>query len=146
MMNVIQGSIHIDKPLEEVWDFTHDFDKVPLWYSSAEIYEQIGDEPFGKGTRIKDVSRFLGKRIETTIEVSEYEEHDHTTYRTVEAPFDYAYEWRYEPEGDGTLLSFRGESEPMRGFFGRLADPVVMKLYRREIVSSMGKLKDLLEA
>jgi ligand-binding SRPBCC domain-containing protein len=144
-VHTIEESIYIDRPVETVWDYTHDFDKIPLWFSAIEVYELIGDEPMGKGSRIKDVMRFLGRRIESLVEVAEYEEYQHNAFRTIEAPFPLTWEWRYEPDGTGTRLSFRGESEGTAGFFGRLADPVVTKLYRREIVAAMGKLKDLLE-
>jgi carbon monoxide dehydrogenase subunit G len=144
-VNVIEESIFIDKPVVDVWSFIHEFDKIPLWFSSVESYELISDGPMEKGSRIKDVTRFLGKRMESVSEVVEYEEYGHTAFRTIEAPFPLSWEWRYEPEGIGTRLSFRGEAEGTAGFFGRLADPVVTKLYRREIVAAMGKLKDLLE-
>lgn len=53
--------------------------------------------------------------------------------------------WEYREDGDGTHVTFIQDVESLGSFFGRLADPVVTKMYSRDVRSNLENLKVLCE-
>jgi hypothetical protein len=54
----------IDRPVDEVWEFVHDIANDRLWQTTLIESEQLTDGPMGVGTRVREVRRFLGLKIE----------------------------------------------------------------------------------
>jgi len=46
----------------------------------------------------------------------------------------------------GTRISIRQEVAPCGGFFGKLADPLVTRMYSRDVRGNLVTLKDVLES
>jgi hypothetical protein len=59
---------------------------------------------------------------------------------------DFELEYVITPVDDGTEMTYHMTVKEFAGFFGKLADPLVVRLYRKDVRSNLGKLKDLLEA
>ncbi|MDX6414356.1 MAG: hypothetical protein QOG06_1971 [Gaiellaceae bacterium] len=72
-MTKIERSIVIDRPVEEVWEFVHETADNILWQTTLAESEQLTEGPMDVGTRVREVRRFLGLRIESTWEMTEYE-------------------------------------------------------------------------
>lgn len=59
-----------------------------------------------------------------------------------------AYEWTYhfsDAEG-GTHVDYHRDTGSFGSFFGKLADPIVVRMFARDVRTSLQNLKDLLEA
>ena len=87
-----------------------------------------------------------GKRIDFTTEVVEFNEGRRLASRSVESPIPFELDVTYEDADGGTRVSWHQESPGFRGFFGKLADPLVNRMYAKDVRSNLEKLKDLLEA
>jgi len=136
----------IEAPIEKVWEFVDKPENELLWQSNATERSVLTEGPIEKGTRIHLVDRFLGRRME-----SEWEIVEHYPYyrldRTVSGPMHLESSWRLEPIENGTVFTMEVEAaEGTRGMFGKLADPLVMKMARRDFEANLAKLKDLIEA
>jgi hypothetical protein len=145
-MNRFEVSVGIDRPLTAVWDYLNTTENELVWHSSAVERVPVMDGPLEKGSRVRQVDRFLGRKIETEWEVTEL--HDYLRRdRTVTGPFDIEVEWQLEPVGDATRFIMEMTAQAgMGGLFGKLADAVVMRIAKREWEANLGTLKDLLEA
>ena len=62
-----------------------------------------------------------------------------------DATIPYSLEITYEDEGEGTKVSWHQEMESLKGVF-KFADPIVLKLYARDVRSNLDKAKTLLES
>ena len=62
-----------------------------------------------------------------------------------DATVPYSLEFTYEDEGDGTKITWHQEVESLKGVF-KFADPIVLKLYTRDVRSNLDKAKTLLES
>jgi uncharacterized protein YndB with AHSA1/START domain len=63
-MPVIEKSVVIARPPEEVFDYLAKADNLPEWDSSIVQAEQVGADAVGVGTRWRGTSKILGRRFE----------------------------------------------------------------------------------
>jgi carbon monoxide dehydrogenase subunit G len=143
-MTKIERSIVIDRPTEEVWEFVHDTTNNVLWQTTLAESEKLTEGPMDVGTRVREVRHFLGLRIETTWEMTEYEPNRTSAIRGVSGPIPLSGRYRVEAVGDGTRFTVTGELDA-HGLF-KLAEPVFARIAGRELDANLGHLKDLLEA
>lgn len=139
----IEEHIHIDRPVADVFAFATDPDNQTLIASNMVSYEQDG--PTEKGARPRGVTKVAGRRVEWTSEITEFHVDRRMELRSVEAPMDFHITWTYTEEDGGTRVDFLQEVPSLGGFFGRLGDPVVTKMYSRDVRGNLENLKVLLE-
>jgi uncharacterized membrane protein len=139
----IEESIHISRPVAEVFAFATDPANQLLINTNMVAYDSDG--PMQKGTHTSGAAKVAGKRISWTSEVTEYEQDRRVELRSIDAPMDFHISWLYEPDGDGTQVRFVQEVDSLGGFFGRLSDPVVTRMYSGDVRSNLENLKILLE-
>ena len=145
-MPVVDDSININRPRSEVFAFATDPENIPLYSSNLIEFEQVTEGPVGKGTRNRGSVKVAGKRIDFTVEVVEFDEGRRLASRSVESPIPFELDVSYEDADGGTRVSWHQESPGFKGFFGKLTDPLVNRMYAKDVRSNLEKLKDLLEA
>jgi len=138
----VEHSAVIDRPVEEVFAYATDPAHVAEWQSSA--LEATVDGPLQAGATGKEVRKFLGKRIESTMRIEAYEPPRRFALKVTSGPVPFRFEQTIEPEGDGTRISVVAEGEP--GGFFKLAEPLVERAVKREIAGNTETLKDILES
>jgi len=143
-MTKIERSIVIDRPVEEVWEFVHDTANNVLWQTTLAESEKLTEGPMDVGTRVREVRHFLGLRIESTWEMTEYEPTRRSAIRGISGPIPLSGSYRLEEADAGTKLTVSGELDA-HGFF-KLAEPIFARITGRELEANLGHLKDLLEA
>ena len=90
--------------------------------------------------------RVAGRTIEWTTEVTESEQDRRVISRSVESPVGLGLDIKYEDADGGTKVTWHQDSETYGGFFGKLADPLVTRMYAKDVRSNLEKLKELVEA
>jgi hypothetical protein len=96
------------------------------------------------GTRVKEVRRFLGRRLENELAVTEFERPRLLTLAATSGPVPFTVRHELSPSDRGTRLRFVGEGKP--GTFFRLAEPLVERRARSEFTRDFTRFKTLLEA
>lgn len=139
----IEESIHIDRPVDEVFAFATEPANQTLIASNMLAFETDG--PMRKGARSEGVTKVAGRRVEWTSEVVEYEQDRRVEIRSVDAPMDFHITWSYTADDGGTRVDFVQEVPSVGGFFGRMSDPIVTKMYARDVRANLENLKVLLE-
>ena len=139
----VRESVTIDRPVEEVFRYTMDPENQTTIMSNLESFE--ADGPMEKGTRATGVTRVAGRRVEWTSEITEFQPNRRVEIRSLEAPMGFHITWTYESAGDGCLVTFDQEVDGIGSFFGKLADPIVTKMYSRDMRGNLDNLKVLLE-
>jgi hypothetical protein len=143
-MTTIERSIEIARPVEAVFAFTHDPANDAMWQPTIAESRVLTEGPMRVGTRIAEVRRFLGRRIEATYEVTELEPNRRSSIKTTSGPIPLTGSYVLEPVDGRTRFTMRLETDA-HGFF-KLAEPVFARMARREMESNLGHLKDLLES
>lgn len=145
-MPVVEESIVIDRGRSEVFAFVNDPANVPLYSSNLISFEQLSEGSVAKGTRNHGMARVAGRTIEWTTEVTDFEQDRHFRSESVESPVDFTLDVEFEDVDGGTKVTWRQESKTYGGFFGKLADPLVTRMYAKDVRSNLEKLKELVEA
>ncbi len=139
-----EHSVVIERPLEEVWAFLHDPDNDSRWQPSLSESRQLSDGPMEVGTQLVEVRHFLGRRLETVYEVTEYDPPRRSAVRSTSGPIPVSGSYVLDPADGGTRFTARIETDAS-GFF-KLAEPIFGRFVRREMESNFGHLKDVVEA
>ena len=71
-MPSVEESIVINRPAEEVFAFVTTPENDRLWSSTAVERMREGDEPIRVGSRIRAADKFFGRRVESTLHVTEH--------------------------------------------------------------------------
>ncbi len=145
-MPEVEESVVIDRPRDQVFAFATDPTNVPLYNSNLIEFERLTPGPLKKGSQDRGAIKVAGKRMDWTAEAVEFEEGRRVAFRSIEAPVPFELEMTYEDVGDGTKVTWHQESDSFGGFFGKLADPLVTRMYAKDLRSNLENLKELLEA
>jgi carbon monoxide dehydrogenase subunit G len=136
-------SIEIDRPVHEVWEYLIEPENVPEWQSSAVSSHQVSEGPIGLGARLRDERRFMGRRANSDVEVSEFEPERLFTLHGLSGPVRFTVRHRLSENGTGTKLDVEAEADP--GGIGRLMRPVIERAAEHELKGDFARLKEILE-
>lgn len=139
----IEETVYVDRPVDDV--FRYATDPANQTTIASNMIEFHSDGPMEKGTRTDGLTRVAGKRIEWSAEVTEYHPNERVEIRSVKAPMAFHITWHYAPEGQGCRVTFEQEVDSLGSFFGKLADPIVTKMYARDVQANLQNLKILCE-
>ena len=144
-MLTVDESIVINKPREEVLEFMIDPENVAVYSSNVVEYEKVSGENDKVGRKCRGAVKVAGRRLELTDELVEVEEGRRAKTVSEDATVPYSLEFTYEDEGEGTKLTWHQEVESLKGVF-KFADPIVLRLYARDVRSNLEQAKDILES
>ena len=137
-------ALEIARPLHEVWEYLTDPERVPEWQSSCVAAHRLDDGPMRAGVRIADERRFMGRKITSTVEVSEYEPEHVFTLKGISGPVRFEVQQTLEPNEDGTRVSIDAHADS--GGLSRFTAPLVAHHAEREMRADFERLKQKLES
>ena len=100
--------------------------------------------PIGVGSTAREVSVFLGRRMEVESRIVEFVPDRVLGYLTSGGPFPFRGAFELEPLGGGTRLTATFSS-PLGGVL-RIVDPLFAVLARRKLAADIANLKRLMES
>ena len=139
----IQAQVVIDRSRDDVARFAMDPSNDPTWIGGIAEATMLTDPPFGKGTKVRRVASFLGRRMEYTPEVVEYVPNTRLVMST-DTPFDMTISYEFEERGAATLARIRVQGGG--GGFYKLAAPLLGRMVKRNVTRHLRALKRLLGA
>jgi carbon monoxide dehydrogenase subunit G len=147
VMPHVEEEIVIDRPPEDVFAFVTTPENDAEWFSTAVERQRETEGPIDVGSRIRAVDKFLGRRIESTLEVTEHMPSTRSSIR-LEGPMAARGTYVLEQAGAGTRFKWILDADPGLGglYLGRISDPLVTFVFRRRIKSDLGRLKERLES
>jgi uncharacterized membrane protein len=144
-MPVVEESIFIARPPQEVFDFVVKTENLPIWDSSILTAAQIGDEPIRVGTRSNGTSKIMGRHFDWITEVVEFEPPQRYSNRSVGGTLEFSVTNALEAAEGGTMLTYRIDAASgLGGVFGRFADPLVERAQARTVRANLETLAELL--
>jgi len=141
-MITVEKTIHINKPVEEVFAYTSNFENTTQWQGGVESVEVEGD-PNQVGGKYTEVRKFLGREMKTTLEVTAFERNAKWAAKALNGPVPYEVVTTFESENGGTKIYTRVDGEPS-GFF-KLAQGAVQSQLDKSLEEDLQRLKEQLE-
>lgn len=145
-MATIEESIVIGRPREDIRTFMRDPEKQPMWQSNMVEFKKLDEGEPKKGTRYLGVTRVAGRTVEWTAEISDWDDVEFYDLQSIESPMGWHLRFDFEEVPDGTRVTMHQDMDPFAGFFGKLAEPLVTRMYSRDVKGNLEKLKDILES
>lgn len=139
----VSTQVTIGRSRDDVAAYAMDPAHDPEWIGGIIEAEQETPPPIGVGTRVRRVASFLGRKMDYTPEVVEYEP-GRKLVMTTDRPFDMTISYGFEDHAEGTRASIRIQGEGS-GFY-RVASPLLAPMVRRRVTKDLEALRDLLEA
>jgi uncharacterized protein YndB with AHSA1/START domain len=143
----VEEEIVIERPPEEVFIYVTTPENDREWFSTAVERRRESEGPIDVGSRIRAVDKFLGRRIESTLEVTEHVPSTRSSVR-LDGPIKARGTYELEPAGTGTRLRWILDAESGLGglYLGRITDPLVTFVFRRRTRADLRRLKETLES
>ena len=140
----VTTEVVIERPPGVVSVYACDPANAPLWYGNIKSVEWKSDPIVHTGSKIAFVAEFLGKRLEYTYEIVEYEPGERFVMRTAQGPFpmETIYTFAETPDGH-THMTLRNHGEPSG--VSKLMAPMIQAAMRSANEKDLAKLKQILE-
>ena len=143
-MTKVERTLIINQPVEKVFTYVTNPRNNPKWQPDILDSRVSPDEPTHVGTRVTDVRSLLGRKLELTTEVIEFELNKMLHIKSTSGPIPFSAYITFESVSGGTKINLLAEAEPT-GFF-KLAERMFSSSWRKGIEDSLNKLKEVLEA
>jgi len=139
-------NVFINRATEEIFAYTSDIENMVDWSSVIISTRKISPGEIHLGARVRSTIRFLGKWLDITFEVVEFEPNRYLTLKSIAGVTHCLFSYQFEPaEGGGTIVSLGTIIHFTVGILD-LAEPVVTNVIRRQLEHDLLTLKDILEA
>jgi carbon monoxide dehydrogenase subunit G len=134
-----EHELEIERSPEDVYAFLADPENLPRWQSGVLEVRRESD------TRFTEVRTFIGRRIESTVDVTVADPGREFSLRSAAGPVRFTVQHLLEPAGEGgTRLRVAGESEGAGGLF-KLGGRLLRMAVERRTEEDFSRLKDVLE-
>lgn len=139
-----ENAVFIQRSPQEVFDVITDPAKAAKWQSSAESGEWTSDGPYGVGSTWKSKIKFMGRDIESDLEITEWESPSLVSFKTLDGPVPMQAANTLEAQDNGTLLTIKVKVE-FGGFF-KMAEGLAGKQVVKQVENDNKTLKQLMES
>ena len=133
----------IERPIEDVFRYVTDLDRIPEWIGVAVSRENLTDGPIGRGTRIRAVDKFMGRRMEFGEEIVAFEPPERWALR-FSGGREGELRGRLSEVGGATSLTVDLDVKPS-GFAQRVLSPLFRIPMRRALEGDLARLKARME-
>jgi uncharacterized membrane protein len=140
----VTTDILIERPPGVVSAYACDPANAPLWYGNIKSVEWKSEPLVHVGARVAFVAEFLGRRLEYTYEIVEFEPGDRLVMRTAEGPFPMETIYTFEEPREGhTHMTLRNHGAPSG--VSKLMAPMIATAMKAANTKELAKLKAILE-
>ena len=138
-----EASVVVSRPVEEVFEFVSDLEHDPPWSGAAEVHRTTPGA-IGIGTTFRQRDRFLGRRMELTLEVIDYRPPQQITLKATSGRLSLVGTRMVEPWDEGSSrVTFLGGGHAKGPL--RLTEPLLAAAGARRLRTQLARLKQVLE-
>jgi uncharacterized protein YndB with AHSA1/START domain len=135
-------TIHLNRPVEQVFAFLMDTGKLSTWQSNLIKSESLTEGPLRAGSRFREIRRINNKEEEIQAEITALEPNRRLETRTLSRP-QATVSYALDPEQGGTRLRYKFVL--ITSGMMRLLEPVIASSIKKDTQADFETLKRLLE-
>src|SRR5216684_3482899 len=130
-MLTMESRIEIARPVDQLFAYLSDLSNWPQWLVGIQESRIEGSGRIGVGAKVRQVTKFLGRRFEVTGRIVEFDANKKIAMQVLTGPFPMALTMTVEGIGQESRLTTVLEADP--GTYFRLAAPLVKPLLQRQL-------------
>jgi len=142
MINLISNKL-IYRPVKQVFDFISVPENDFQWQYGILKSAQTSEGSIGVGTFFRSIGHFMGRRIEGTFEVTEYEPNQRYGFKSLSGPLHSQTLYTFELVGGGTKVNISMQASAINLF--QSDEGVLEKKMKKQLKENLELLKDILE-
>ena len=135
-------TIHLNKPVEQVFAFLMDTSKLTVWQSNLIKSEQLTEGPLRTGSRFREIRRINNKETEIQAEITTLEPNRRLETKTATKP-QAMVSYSLDPEQGGTRLKYKFIL--ITSGLMRLLEPMIASSIKKDTEADFETLKHVLE-
>jgi uncharacterized membrane protein len=136
-------TIHLNRPVEQVFAFLADTGKVSTWQSNLIKMEQLTEGPLRAGSHFREVRRLGRRESEIQAEITAFEPNKRFETKTVTMP-QVTVSYSFEGENGGTRLNYKFVM--LTSGMMRLLELLMAGAIKKDTELDFQKLKHILES
>lgn len=140
----VEFSRTINRPLDEVFAFVTNPANNARWQEGLVESRMASSGPIEVGAQMIDVRKFLGRDMESKLEVTAFEPNKKFAQKVISGPLPFEIIMTFEGVGDTTKIDLLAQGEP--GGFFKLAEGMVQKQLQSQLEGDAERLKKALES
>jgi len=135
---------HIYRPLKQVFTFIATPENDFQWQYGTLASDQISEGEMGMGALFHTLGHFMGHRIESVYEVTEFEPNKRYGFKSLSGPIDSHTLYTFEVTKGSTRINI--STQVSEGNLLKPGDVNVEKKVKKQYRENLALLKDVLEA
>jgi uncharacterized protein YndB with AHSA1/START domain len=135
-------TIHLNRPVEQVFSFLMDTGKLSTWQSNLIKMEQLTEGPLRAGSRFREVRRLGRRETEIQGEITAFEPNKRFETKTLTKP-QVTVSYSFEAEAGGTRLKHKFVM--LTGGLMRIMEPLIASSIKKDTETDFETLKHILE-
>ena len=139
-----EESVFIKSPIKSVFKFLSNYRSHKQFNAIYKETKHLSEGKMQKGSELFSKIFFLGRKIETNSEVTEFEPEKALRFESKNGPVPSDTRYELLSEGEGTRVKLSFDIEP--GSYFRLGETFLKPRLGKELEDSMKSLKKILEA
>jgi len=133
----------IYRPLKQVFGFVSTPENDFQWQYGTLGSAKLSEGTIGKGSVFRTIGHFMGRRIESTYEVTEFEPYKKYGFRSLTGPIHSHTIFTFEVFAGSTRVNITTEANP--GDLFETSDGIVEKKAKKQYKENLALLKHVLE-
>lgn len=143
-MATFEFTITINRPAADVFKALTDFGSYKKWQTGVIESTVLTAGAMGVGSKYRFVSEFMGQKIDSEGEITEFNPPNRYAWKSTKGPFPMQESTTLESNGNSTTVKVMTSAE-LGGFF-KLAEGMVIGQAKKQFEADYQKLKEMLEA
>ena len=143
MINLISSTL-IERPVQQVFDFLSTPENDFQWQYGTLASARISEGASKKGTSFRSIGHLLGRRVQSTFEVTEYEPNKKYGFKSLSGPWQSHTSYTFEVDKSSTQIDISTQVTVINFF--QVNQVVLEKTMKKQLKENLAMLKDLLEA
>lgn len=139
----IESNITIKRPITKVFDFASHPENTKLWQPEVIEHQLLTDGPMGLGFKMRHVSTFMGRRISTNLEITEFIPNQKITFHVLSGTLPYTIYYIFDSCGKSTRFTYSAVM-PSKWYLA-LLQPLIKSRAKRVIEGDLERLKLIME-
>jgi len=139
----LNNSTMIYRPVKQIFDFMSTPENDFQWQYGTLTSARLAEDANNKGTFFRSIGHLMGRRVESTYQVTEYEPNRKYGFKSISGPLHSQTSYTFELANGSTRINISTQANVVNFF--QVNEGILEKKMKKQLKEDLAMLKDLLE-